>query len=234
MHALRQQGNQVPLRAPRPADWTRSLVIRASLLGLASAAPNIFPASQMGYGSMRELAITVMLPAAAALVAMWFVARRTAPAVAALALRAALAGAVATLALEAIRYPGFRLGTMPGNLPQLMGVLLLDRFALGPSTLSDAAGFAYHFWNGANFGIVFAMLAMGGSRWWAVPFGIAIGIGFMASPVVLALGVGPFGREFGWQFAATVLTAHAAFGVALALLLPPRLGAQGGRIRSNY
>jgi len=32
-----------------------------------------------------------------------------------------------------------------------MGVLLLDRFALGPSALSDIAGFSYHFWNGAAF-----------------------------------------------------------------------------------
>ncbi len=234
MHTLQQQGDRVPLRASRPAGWTQSLVARATLLALASAAPNMFPASQMGYGSMRELGITVMLPAAAGLVIAWFVARRMAPAVASLALRGALAGVVATLALEAIRYPGFRLGFMPGNLPQLMGVLLLDRFALGPSLLSNVAGFVYHFWNGASFGIVFAMLAMDGSRWWAVPFGIAIGIGFMASPVVLALGVGPFGRDFGWPFAATVLTAHAAFGVALALILPRRLGASGGGGRSHY
>jgi hypothetical protein len=47
-------------------------------------------------------------------------------------------------------------------------------------------------------------------------------VGFLASPVVLALGVGPFGRDFGWHFAATVLTAHLAFGVAFALLLPAR------------
>ena len=110
---------------------------------------------------------------------------------------------------------------MPGNLPRLMGVLLLDRFALGPSTLSDAAGFAYHAWNGASFGIVFTMLAKGRSSWWAVPFGLLVGLGFLASPVVLALGVGPFGRDFGWQFAATVLAAHAAFGLALALLVGP-------------
>ena len=104
-----------------------------------------------------------------------------------------------------------------------MGVLILDRFALGPSTLSNLAGFAYHFWNGASFGLVFVLLATGYSRWWAVPFGLAVGLGFLASPVVQALGVGPFGRDFGWHFAATVLTAHAAFGVALAALLPVRL-----------
>lgn len=84
---------------------------------------------------------------------------------------------------------------MPGNLPELMGVPLLDRFAPGPSTAFTAAGFAYHFW--------------------AVPYGLAIGTGFLASPVVASLGVGPFGKDFGWHFAATVLTAHALYGVVL-------------------
>jgi hypothetical protein len=126
------------------------------------------------------------------------------------------AGALATVALEAVRYSGFRLGFMPGNLPELMGVLLLDRFALGPSLASNLAGFAYHFYNGAAFGVIFALLIGHRSRYWAVPYGVAIGLGFLVSPVVQSLGVGLFGRDFGWQFAATVLTAHAAFGAALA------------------
>lgn len=129
------------------------------------------------------------------------------------------------------RYPGFRLGFMPGTLPRLMGVLLLDRFALGPSALSDLAGFAYHFWNGASFGIVFVMLALGRSSWWAVPYGTAVGLGFLASPVVVAIGVGPFGRDFGWHFAATVLTAHVLYGLALAALMRGR-GA-GDRLQAH-
>ena len=39
------------------------------------------------------------------------------------------------------------------------------------------------------------------------------------SPVVQGLGVGLFGVNFGWHFAATVLTAHLAFGVAMASLI---------------
>jgi hypothetical protein len=196
--------------------------IRLVLLALASASPNAFPLSQMGYGTLHHLALVLILPAAAGLFVAWLLLEWRGPRpIAALLLGGAVAGAMATLALEAVRYTGFRLGFMPGNLPRLMGVLLLDRFALGPSTLSDAAGFAYHVWNGASFGIVFTMLAKGRSPWWGVPFGLLVGLGFLASPVVLALGVGPFGRDFGWRFAATVLTAHAAFGVALAMLVGP-------------
>ncbi len=47
---------------------------------------------------------------------------------------------------------------------------------------------------------------------------MVIGVGFLASPVVQSLGVGLFGMDFGWHFAATVLTAHAAYGVALGAL----------------
>src|SRR5260370_8804552 len=68
------------------------------------------------------------------------------------------AGAVATVALEAIRLPGFWLGFMPGNLPRLMGVLFLDQFAAGPTLGSAVAGWAYHFWNGASFGLIYVPL----------------------------------------------------------------------------
>jgi hypothetical protein len=118
---------------------------------------------------------------------------------------------------------------MPGNLPQLMGVLILDRFALGPSGWSDLAGFAYHFWNGAAFGIVFVALTARHSITLTAAYGIAIGFSFLLSPVVQSLGVGLFGREFGWQFAATVLTAHAAFGAAMGLLLKRFAQTNGAR-----
>lgn len=205
-----------------------TLPIRAVLLILAAAAPTAWPLSDMGYGSLHQLAWELILPAAAGLLILATTLRRSRywPFATQL-VRGALGGAVATLALEAVRYPGFRLGFMPGNMPRLMGVLLLDRFMLGPSTVSDVAGFAYHFWNGASFGIIFALLVGRRSCWWALPFALVVGVGFLASPVVQALGVGPFGRDFGWPFAATVLVAHTAFGTALALFLRTRLAGRG-------
>ena len=200
-------------------EW-RTLTVRLPLVMAAAAAPTAFPLSQMGIGSLHTLGLELVLPAAlflaAAFFALWISGHRE---VARLMLRGATAGAVATFALEAIRYPGFKLGFMPGNLPELMGVLLLDRFALGPSIASTLAGFGYHFWNGACFGIIFALLKGRLSKWWAIPYALAVGIGFLASPVVQALGVGLFGKDFGWHFAATVLAAHAAFGAALGALI---------------
>lgn len=195
------------------------MIIRALVLLLAVVGPLAFPLAQLGYASLHDLGLVALLPSMAGLLAIWSASRRRQPDLASVIVRGAGAGAFATLALEAFRYTGFRLGFMPGNLPQLMGVLLLDRLALGPSAWSDVAGFAYHFWNGAAFGIIFLAITGGRSIALAIAYGLAVGVGFLASPVVESLGVGRFGRDFGWHFAATVLSAHAAYGAALGGLL---------------
>jgi len=206
-------------------DW-KSLGLLLLIIALASAAPNAFPIAQLGYASLHDLGLYLILPSAVLLFTLgWFGARTGNDRIANAVFQGALAGTIATVALEAVRYPGFRLGFMPGNLPELMGVLLLDRFAQGPSAASSLAGFGYHFWNGASFGILYAALGLAGrSPLWATAYGVVIGIGFLASPVVQSLGGGFLGRDFGWPFAATVLTAHAAFGVVLGLVLSYREG----------
>jgi hypothetical protein len=77
-----------------------------------------------------------------------------------------------------------------------MGVLLLDQFAAGPSLKSDVAGWAYHFWNGASFGLIYVLVFGTCRRWVGTVFGVLLGFGFMFSPVVSALGVGFMGLEF--------------------------------------
>jgi hypothetical protein len=104
---------------------------------------------------------------------------------------------------------------MPGDLPELKGVLLLDRFTLGPSAASNLAGWAYHFWNGAAFGIIFVLLIGTKRVWMAVLYGLALGVAFMLSPVVKSLGVGYFGWDFSVGFPVVVSLAHAAFGLGL-------------------
>jgi hypothetical protein len=200
------------------------LIVATPILALAAVAPVVFPAALAGYATMKDLALMLMLPAALLLVALalWHQSLGSAR-LAGTVWRGTLAGVLATIALEAIRYPGFRLGFMPGNLPELMGVLLLDRFAEGPSTASTVAGYGYHFWNGASFGIVFSVIAESLSlrrfKSWAAFYGVLVGIGFLASPVVQSLGGGLFGLDFGAPFLSTVISAHIAYGVALGVLL---------------
>jgi hypothetical protein len=179
-----------------------------------------FPAAEAGYTTLHDLAYLAIIPAAILLVLAWALLRKSsAPGLGALIRDGAVAGALATVALEAVRYSAFRIGFMPGNLPELMGVLLFDRFALGPTAASTLGGFAYHFWNGACFGIIFAVGRFNLSGWWAIPYWAAVGVGFLIRPVVQGLGVGIFGVNFGWHFAATVLTAHLAFGAMMSVLL---------------
>jgi hypothetical protein len=196
------------------------LALRGALIVIAAVAPTAFPVALAGSTSLHDLAFSAIIPAAVVLGIVSILLRRSGfHELPVLIRNGAIAGALATVALEAVRYTGFRMGFMPGNLPELMGVLLFDRFALGPTTASTLAGFAYHFWNGACFGIVFALGRFRLPAWWAIPYGIAVGVGFLVSPVVQGLGVGLFGVNFGWHFAATVLTAHLAFGAAMASLI---------------
>lgn len=194
------------------------------LLAAASVSPLIFPIAESGRSSMDVLAKLALLPAAAVLLLVIGLLYRADDPLAKSSAVGLAAGAVATIALEAIRLPGFWLGFMPGNLPRLMGVLLLNQFAAGPSLKSDIVGWVYHFWNGACFGLIYVLVFGTCRRWVGAVFGILLGFGFMLSPVVSSLGVGFLGLDFSKGFPVTVTLAHAAFGGALGWLAAAWLG----------
>jgi len=201
-----------------PMQTLKNSVLLLIALAAASVAPLIFPAAQAGYGTMAESARHFLLPGAVILVLVAIIGWKSAPAVGKSIVWGGIAGAIATVGLEVVRITGFKMGYMPGNLPRLMGVLLLDRFALGPSFTSDLAGWAYHFWNGASFGMIYALILGASRRWPGTLYGILVGLGFLVSPVVLSLGVGYFGLQFSIGFPMTVLTAHIVFGALLGVL----------------
>jgi hypothetical protein len=201
-------------------------------LALAAVGPLIFPIALSGHGTLAALAINFLVPAIVFLAAIAVFSRQSQPWLSRTVVRGAWAGAVATIALEIIRLTGFHFDYMPGNLPRLMGVLLLDRFAQGPSLASDIAGWAYHFWNGASFGIIYGLLLGTRRRWVGAIFGLTVGLGFLVSPVVVSLGVGYFGLQFSYGFPITVLLAHLAFGTALGVLSYWFLGPQPDRLIS--
>ncbi len=217
---------------PSESTMNRSRLEEVALglvaLSGAAVAPNIFPAAQAGLASMAILGADLLLPSIGLLLGVLGVAAwRDHRALVRRMLVGAAAGAVATVGLEAVRLTSFHFGGMPGDLPRLLGVLLTDRFMEGPSPLSDALGYAYHFWNGACFGLLFAV-AFGRASWrWTVVYGIALGLGFLASPATTALGVGFLALQMPAMLA-TVLLAHVVFGVVLGLLLQRRLPVAGG------
>src|SRR5258708_4293817 len=97
--------------------WSE-LTVRGILLAIAFIAPTLFPASQLAYSTLHHLALLAIIPAAIVLGIAWAALRRSRFTEFAASIRnGAIAGAVATIALEVVRYSGFRVGFMPGNLP---------------------------------------------------------------------------------------------------------------------
>ena len=190
------------------------LTLLALLAGAVS--PNLFVVAQAGYAKLSQLAINFLIPSimllAIVVAVTAFANHQNLRKQISIGL---LGGLLATIGLEVVREIGFRLGGMPGEMPQLMGVLLLDRFAMGPNWLSNLVGWSYHFWNGAVFGLIYTLLLGRPPYWSGLIYGTLIGFGLMSSPVVVAMGVGYFGSQFGIGFPITVFLAHLAFGLIL-------------------
>ncbi len=204
------------------ATQSKKLIITLAFLLLAAISPNIFPAAQAGISSFSTMALQLLLPSALLIVIMILVSKKLKYYdIKRMALNGLVAGFLSTIALEIVREIGFRMGAMPGDLPRLMGVLMLNHFASGPDIWSDLAGWSYHFWNGAAFGVIFSLLLGQSKSWQGILYGLIIAAGFMVSPVVKSLGIGFFGIDFkdGYQFLLTVTLAHVAFGLTLGLLL---------------
>jgi hypothetical protein len=137
-----------------------------------------------------------------------------------------LAGLIGTLGLEVIRATSFRMGGMPGDMPRLLGVLLTDRFMDGPNLRSDLLGWAYHFWNGIAFAVIFAVL-FGRKSWrWTVAYAELIGLGLLLEPVVKSFGIGFMGKDMP-AMPFTVVVAHLAFGVLMGWVLRRRVRDRG-------
>ena len=133
-------------------------------------------------------------------------------------------GFACTAALDSFRLISFSLGLLPGNMPRMFGVLILDTMAQGPTPLSDFVGSLYHYWVSACFGLAYSLL-VGRTRWWGgLIWGLIIEVGMMTTPpMVVAMGSGYFGLKLGKGLLNGVflgsLVPHISFGIALGLLL---------------
>lgn len=207
-----------------PRRFIEEILLSGIVLLCAAVSPNIFPAAQSGrFGSagdvMSSLALYALIPALVVLgltvaFAAWRGHRRLVNRV----WVGIVAGMIATVGLEAVRITSFRVfNGMPGDMPKLMGVLLMNRFFEGPSALSTTLGYLDHFWNGACFGIVFAVIFGRVYFNWGILFALAIGTGFLLSPTVRPLGVGFIAHEMP-AMQITVYLAHLFYGTILGLL----------------
>lgn len=130
-------------------------------------------------------------------------------------------GAVATVALDAVREAGVIHGWLPGDSPVMFG-----RMATGSSNFASfyPAGLFVHYLNGASFGLVYAFVF--GKRntarnavLWATAWALVLELGMMTLPPMAPM-VGPFGVGFAWpQLFLLTFVAHVFFGVTLGLLV---------------
>ena len=215
-----------PAGVPGPPASIAELVLTALALVPAAVGPNILVvALTPGMPGMPILVRWVLLPSILLLAAVWSLAwKRGYERVANRIWTGVWVGAAATATLDLFRLPSFMLGLLPGNLPRMFGVLILDTMAAGPTPLSDVIGGLYHYWVSACFGLAYALLA-GRTRWWGgLIWGLIIEVGMMTTPpMVVAMDTGYFGLKLGRGLLNGVfigsLIPHISYGIALGVLL---------------
>ena len=125
----------------------------------------------------------------------------------------AWAGLAATLAYDAIRL-GLRLANLipfnPFQSHPAFGMLITG--APEASLLAQGVGWAYHFWNGIGFGIMYTLVA-GRAHWlYALGWAAVLELAWLSAlPSVLSL-------KLNLAYLATSAIGHGAYGVVLGLL----------------
>jgi len=208
------------------------------ILSGASAGLVIFgPLDLMPYATYRDV---VILPSIIVIFAIGILSRNKFPQITKRIFVGMSAGAVASFALEAIRIPGYMVTKwIPmDSMISLPGLLLTEKI----SSLSEVkqvimqsgvtmnlyhapldafmAGALWHFWNGATFGIVYALIIGKGRWWYGMIWAFIIEIGMMLAPYLIMM-KGPFGIEHmdGYNIFVITLIAHLAFGAVLGILV---------------
>ncbi|GMR13541.1 MAG: hypothetical protein BMS9Abin29_1753 [Gemmatimonadota bacterium] len=229
------------MTTPAPAGWDRRraiLVLVAFVAG--AAAPIQLITLSFGYAEyVKGIALPgpqllsvahefarfyipfVWIPALVALTAVGWYTRRAYPDIFRRIVVGFGMGAVATLALDAVRQAGVLNGWLPGDTVVMFGKMASaspDFWTYWP------VGLLVHYLNGAGFGLFYAFVW--GKRpnyrsalLWATGWLLVVELGMMTLPP-MGPALGLFGFNFAWpQFFILTLVAHVFFGVALGLLV---------------
>jgi len=204
----------------------------------ASASLLIFgPLDLISYADFRDVAI---IPSVIAIFAIGILARSRFPRLANRIFVGMAAGGLATFLLEAFRIPGYMITkwlpmdsmiSLPGlfltekitSLSEVKQVIMQSGVAMNLyHAPMDAffAGALWHFWNGATFGIIYALVIGKGKWWYGMIWAFIIEIGMMLAPYLILM-KGPFGIEHmdGYNLFTITLLAHLAFGALLGILV---------------
>ena len=215
-----------------------ALTILIIILSGASASLLLLPPlGIIPYATFRDIAI---IPSVVIIFAIGILSRSKFPRLTSRLFKGMAAGAIASLALEAIRIPGYMFAKwMPmDSMISLPGLLLTEKItALSevkqvimqsdvPMILYHApldafiSGGLWHFWNGATFGIVYALVIGKGKWWYGMIWAVIIEMVMMVAPYLIMM-KGPFGVEHmdGYNIFVITLIAHLAFGAVLGIIV---------------
>lgn len=163
----------------------------------------------------------VLVPALLILIGITLHARRRYPDLYRRIIVGAGMGAVATIALDAVRGAGVIHGWLPADTPVMFG-----KMATGSPNFAFyyPVGVVVHYLNGASFGLLYAFVWGKRSSYlsavlWAGIWAQVLELGMMLGPPMGPM-VGIFGRNYAWpQLFLLTFVAHIFFGMAMGLLI---------------
>jgi len=214
------------------------LTIIVIILSGASASLLLLPPlGIIPYATFRDVAI---IPSVVIIFAIGILSRSKFPRLTSRVFKGMAAGAIASLALEAIRIPAYMFAKwMPmDSMISLPGLLLTEKItALSqikqvimqagvPMNLYHApldafiAGGLWHFWNGATFGVIYALIIGKGKWWYGMIWAAIIEMVMMIAPYLIMM-KGPFGIQYmdGYNIFTITMIAHLVFGAILGIIV---------------
>jgi hypothetical protein len=214
------------------------LTIIVIILSGASASLLLLPPlGIIPYATFRDVAI---IPSIILIFAIGILSRSKFPRLTNRLFKGMAAGAIASITLEAIRIPAYMFTKwIPmDSMISIPGLLLTEKItALSevkqtimqsgvPMNLYHApldafiAGGLWHFWNGATFGIIYALLIGKGKWWYGLIWATIIEMIMMVTPYLIMM-KGPFGIQHmdGYNIFVITLIAHLVFGGVLGILV---------------
>ncbi len=215
-----------------------SLTTIVIILSGASASLLLLPPlGIIPYATFRDVAI---IPSIVIIFAIGIISRSKFPRITSRLFKGMVAGAIASLALEAIRIPAYMFTKwIPmDSMISIPGLLLTEKITMlsevkqtimqsgVPMNLYHApldafiVGGLWHFWNGATFGIIYALLIGKGKWWYGMIWAVIIEMVMMVAPYLIIM-KGPFGIEHmdGYNIFVITLIAHLAFGAILGIII---------------
>jgi len=212
-------------------------IILIILSGASASLLLLPPLGIIPYASFRDV---VIIPSIIIIFAIGILSRSKFPRITSRLFKGMAAGAIASLALEAIRIPAYMFTKwIPmDSMISLPGLLLTEKITMlsevkqtimqsgVPMNLYHApldaflAGGLWHFWNGATFGIIYALLIGKGKWWYGMIWAVIIEMVMMMAPYLIIM-KGPFGIEHmdGYNIFVVTLIAHLAFGAILGIIV---------------